>query len=177
MAENSPPFFVLTGPPGAGKTTLLRALRDRANTIDEPARRVLATARQTGNGATGEENPEKFISHMLQCALEDYRSAVGLTVFDRALPDLLAYCAYYQCSDQAVAQAIRALPYRSPVFFLPAWEEIYETDEERTLTFSGAKAFGDRIEAAYRSCGYELLTVPMGDPVARADFTWQQIKD
>ena len=177
MADNSPPFFVLTGPPGAGKTTLLEALGDRVKTVDEPARRVLARARKTGNGATGEENPEKFISHMLRCAREDYRSATGLTVFDRAVPDLLVYCEYYELSDQAVIKAVQAHPYRSPVFFLPAWEEIYETDDERTLTFSGALAFGERVKTAYQSSGYGLLTVPVGDPAARADFVWQRIRN
>lgn len=176
MTDNSPPFFVLTGPPGAGKTTLLEALRDRVRTVDEPARRVLATARRTGNGATGDENPEKFIAHMLDTALQDYRSAQGLTLFDRALPDLFAYCDYYQLSAEAAAQAIVDHRYRSPVFFLPAWEAIYQTDEDRTLSFAGARAFGDQVRAAYRRAGYDMIDVPFGTPALRADFVWQAKK-
>jgi predicted ATPase len=175
ITEKSPPFFILTGPPGAGKSTLLRALDGRTGTVYEPARRVLAEARRTGNGATGTDNPAKFVSQMLDLAVADYLKAGGPTIFDRALPDLLAYCAYYQLPDQAVRPAIDLHVYRSPVFYIPAWEEIYVTDEERTLDFAGAKAFGQRVEAAYRSCDYDLVEVPFGDPRSRADFISRNI--
>ena len=173
--EKSPPFFILTGPPGAGKSTLLRALQGRVRTVSEPARRVLAEARRTGNGATGTENPAKFVAQMLKLAIEDHQNAEGPTIFDRALPDLLAYCAYYQLPDDTVRHAIKVHSYRSPAFFLPAWEANYQTDEERTLDFSGATAFGERLKTAYQSCDYDLVEVPFGDPEHRADFIWRYV--
>ncbi len=175
ISEKSPPFFILTGPPGAGKSTLLRTLEARIQTVNEPARRVLKEARGSRNGATGTENPARFVSEMLNLGIEDYQNAKGPTLFDRALPDVLAYCAYYQVPDHAVRHAIKAHQYRSPVFFLPAWEGIYQKDEERTLDFSGAEAFGQRVAAAYHSSEYVMVEVPFGDPQVRADFIWRKI--
>ena len=166
----SPPYFVLTGPPGSGKTTVLRALSERVNTVAEPARRILADQRRTGGKATGDQDPALFVTHMLALAERDYKTASGITVFDRGLPDLLGFTAYYQLDDMEVRTAIATCPYRSPIFFLPGWEEIYETEDARTLDFPGAVAFGELIRRGYEQSGYSLIEVPIGTPQARAKF-------
>ena len=175
MIEKSPPYFSLTGPPGAGKTTILSTLPASLRTVVEPARRVLEQARKTGTRATGDQDPALFVQHMLDLACADYDAAQGATVFDRALPDLLAFCAYYELSESAVRAAISSRPYQTPVFWLPAWREIYRKDDERTLDFDGAVAFGELIKSAYQSCGYEMIEVPTGPVEDRVAFICQVI--
>jgi len=172
---NPPPFFILTGPPGSGKTTVLEILAQDIVTVAEPARRVLADQRRTGGTATGDQDPAAFVAQMLDLAISDYDGAREKTVFDRGLPDLLAFTAYYQLPDARVRAAIDKRRYRSPVFVFPPWEEIYETDDERTLDFAGAAAFGELIRTGYLKSGYELITVPTGPPQERARFILDQI--
>ena len=170
MKSKTPPFFILTGPPGSGKTTLIEALATHIKTVPEVARRVLAMERTSGGTATGEQDPQAFVARMLDMAVADYTSARGPTVFDRGVPDLLAYCAHYKVSDLIVRAAIDAHRCRPTVFALPAWQEIYKSDAERTLGFDGATAFGDLTRAAYRRSGYVLVDVPKASIDARLDF-------
>ena len=163
-------FHVMTGPPGAGKTAVLEVLRERIACIGEPARRVLAAQRETGGTATGDKDPAQFVAEMLALAIADHQSAEGLVLFDRGVPDLLAFCAYYGLPDAAVRRAARERRYANPVFWFPSWPDIYTKDAERRLDVDGAKAFGDLIKAAYLSCGYELVTVPQLSIGARANF-------
>lgn len=170
MIRKPPPFFILTGPPGSGKTRLLGHLSGAFDTVAEPARRVLAEQRATGGTATGEQNAQGFVERMLALALSDYQAARGVTLFDRGIPDLLAFCAHYQLPDTRILAAARAQRYRNSVFFLPPWQDIYHTDAERRLDFHGAVAFGERIRAAYVRAGYDLIEVAPGDLDDRAAF-------
>ena len=169
------PFYVLAGPPGAGKTTLLEQLSGHLTTVPEYARRILAEERRTGGTATGDQDHTLFVERMLDLALSDYRAATGLTLFDRGLPDLLAFCAHYGIADGLVRAAVDAHRYQAKVFFLPSWNEIYTTDEERVLDFDGARAFGALIRTAYEQSGYDLIDVPKVSPAARATFVLKQI--
>lgn len=169
-------FYVLAGPPGAGKTTLLEHLSGRLNTVPEYARRVLAEERRTGGTATGDQDYRLFVERMLALAKSDYLAADGLTLFDRGLPGLLAFCAHYQIADDHVRAAVATHRYQTKVFFLPAWQAIYTTDDERILDFDGARAFGALIRAAYEQSGYTLIQVPKTSPAARAAFILEQIR-
>ena len=170
MKSETPPFFILTGPPGSGKTRLIEALAGHIQTVPEVARRVLAIERARGGTATGEQDPEAFVARMLGMAMADYTTANGPTIFDRGIPDLLAYCAHYQVSDLDVRAAINAHRCRPNVFILPAWQEIYASDAERTLDFDGATAFGDLTRDAYRRSGYTLVDVPKSSVETRIAF-------
>ena len=172
---NLPPYFILTGPPGSGKTTVLDIIAQHVGTIAEPARRILAEQRRTGGTATGDQDPAAFVAQMLETAKSDYDQATGKTVFDRGLPDLLAFTQYYDLADAPVRAAIEAHHYRSPVFIFPSWDAIYETDDERTLDFAGANAFGELIRKGYLSSGYGLIHVPTGPPDVRASFVLDRI--
>lgn len=167
---SAPPFFILTGPPGAGKTSLLEALSSDVNTVPEAARRVLSEQRASGGTATGEQDPGAFILHMQDMMVEDYETASGLSLFDRGLPDLLAFCVHYQTPDTELRAAIKRIRYQPTAFFLPAWQDIYQSDQERRLDFAGAAAFGDLTRQAYRQSGYVILDVPKTSLAERRAF-------
>ena len=174
-ASDAPPFFILTGPPGSGKSTLLDAVSSAVSTVPEAARRVLAIQRHTGETATGEQDPAAFIRTMKDMMLADYRSASGHTLFDRGLPDLLAFCGYYQCADTEIRQKIKSTRYQPSVLFLPAWREIYQQDQDRKLNFEGAAAFGERTREAYRQSGYRLVELPKASLSDRKAFVLDHI--
>lgn len=170
MMKKTPPFYIITGPPGSGKTMLIERLKSEVSTVPEPARRVLAEQRRIGGTATGEQNPEAFVSQMLALSVQDYDAARGPTLFDRGLPDLLAFTTYYQLPDADIRQAIGTRRYHPIVFVLPSWEAIYRQDDERRLDFEGAHAFGELTQTAYLEAGYELVEVPKVTLAERAAF-------
>ena len=163
-------FYILSGPPGAGKTSLLEKLSEQVSVVGEPARRVLASERKNGGEGTGDQDPVRFVSLMTKMAVSDYLNASGLTVFDRGLPDLLAFSAYYDLPDTEIMRLTKVYHYNHKVFWLPAWAEIYSQDDERTLDFNGAKAFGALTKEQYIKLGYELIEVPKTKVNDRAAF-------
>ena len=130
-------FFILSGPPGAGKTAILNEMNGVHARIDEPARRVLAAQRARGGTATGEQNADEFVKRMAIMACEDYRSGLsygnGIVIFDRGVPDLLGFSAYYRLPASRLRLAAQRFRYGRDVFWLPAWRKIYRQDDERRL--------------------------------------------
>jgi predicted ATPase len=165
--------FVLTGAPGSGKTAILDALRPDIRCVDEPARRILAEQRRSDGRGTPDRDPTLFLRLLLERAISDHEAARpsdGPILFDRGVPDCVAY-AILLCVDPADArEAALRFRYRAEVFIVEPWEEIYVTDEERTMTFSDTIPFHELIVGAYRTAGYELLVVPRADAAGRASF-------
>jgi predicted ATPase len=174
MSAMSEMFFLLTGPPGGGKSTLLAALSPNVKTVEEPARKVLARERARGGSATGQQDPASFIAQMAdQMVLDRWTAPKGqITLFDRGLPDLAAFSAFYGLAPiEAYWRAFAAQHrYNQTVFFVPFWEDIYGNDAERRATAAEAHAFEGHLRTAYRSLGYQLVDVPEGRVQDRAAF-------
>ncbi len=160
-------LYVLTGPPGSGKTALLNALRDRGVVcVEEPARAVITEQRAIGGRGTSDQDPALFIDLMLARARADHArqtqrpADAGPVLFDRAIPDLLAYARHYGLDPAPIAAATSQCRYNPTVFFAPAWAAIYARDDERTMSFEAARAFGDDIHAAYVQSGYQITRLP-----------------
>jgi len=169
------PFHILAGPPGAGKTTVLQLLSETVQVVPEPARRVLAEQRAIGGQGTGDADQALFVQLMLEMAQADHAAASGLTLFDRGLPDLLAFCTHYGLPKRPIQTAITAQRYAPAVFWFPPWPEIYTPDDERKLDFQGAVEFGELIHQAYLQSGYSIVPVPQAPPQERAAFILRQI--
>jgi predicted ATPase len=167
-------LHILTGPPGSGKSTLLQHLRTLGfQGIDEPARHILAEQRSiAGNGLPGKDS-RLFVDLMLSRVIGDYNrisAPAGPVFFDRGVPDMLGYARHFGIDYPPGRNAAREYRYNKRVFFAPAWEEIYITDEERTISYEGARQFGDDIREAYLQSAYELIDIPCLPVQERADF-------
>ena len=158
--------IVITGAMGSGKSTLLAELRKHGFTVvPEPARIVLAEQRAAGGDGVPERNPQRFCDLMLERMRSDYDEHPS-AFYDRGIPDLVGYAHLFGFEPPRVADR----RYDDRVFVLPAWREIYATDDERKMTFEMAEAFGENVQRIYKDLGYEIVKVPKDTPDARARF-------
>ena len=166
-------LWVLTGPPGSGKTAILDEVRGEVRCVDEPARRLLAEQRGIDGPGTPDRDPSVFVQLLLERAIEDHeevRRRDDPVLFDRGIPDCVAYANLLGVDPSASLEATARFRYRRGVLVLQPWEDIYVTDDERTMSFADTLAFHELILDAYRSAGYELVTVPRSDVRQRARF-------
>lgn len=158
--------YVITGPPGSGKTSLIEELRAAGYwCAPEAAREV----RATGHTKSATERNRAIIEKNV----EWYKAAPRGTLcfYDRGLPDTLAYAAHE--GDPAIDEyrvTIDEYPYDNPVFILPSWHEIYQTDSERGETWAEATAIERYLYDTYWSLGYTVLTVPRASTAERLAF-------
>ena len=165
--------YVLTGAPGSGKTAILDALRSDVPCVDEPARRILAEQRRSKGKGTPERDPLLFLRLLLERSIADHetaRTSGGPVLFDRGVPDCVAYAILLGAAPADAREAALRFRYRDQVFVLEPWEAIYRTDDERTMSFTDTLPFHELIVDAYRRAGYGLLVVPRGDVGERARF-------
>ena len=166
-------LHILTGAPGAGKTAILNLLRDRIRCVDEPAREVLAQQRSVQGDGIPERNPSRFVDLLLQRSIDKHVEACawdGEVLFDRGIPDCIAYARHLGADPAPSIHAAREHRYHATALVTAPWAEIYGTDDERKMTFEATVGFQRLIEAAYREAGYTLIEVPRGAIEDRAAF-------
>jgi len=167
-------FFLLTGAFGSGKSTLLKHLQLRGiQGIVEPARPLLAEQRSIHGNGLPEKDPRLFVELMLSRMLDAYRQSdtlLGPILFDRGIPDILGYAALFGFDFPHCENAAHLYRYNPQVFMAPAWEQIYCTDDERTLPFSLAREFGNNLRTIYERLGYTLIDLPCVSVEERAGF-------
>lgn len=169
----------MTGAMGSGKSTVLKLLQSYGlNTIEEPARQILAEERSIEDDGVPERDPKYFSQLMLSRAIYQFNhpeKVVGNIIYDRGIPDIVAYFQLFNLSYPPALKAAKLFRYEPRVFVFPAWEEIYSTDEERKMSFEEALNFGDEVEAIYRDLGYHLIQVPQIPAKKRAQFILDEI--
>jgi len=167
-------FFLLTGAFGSGKSTLLQYLQLRGiRGVVEPARPILAQQRSVQGNGLPERDPRLFVKLMFSRMLDAYQQTdalLGPVLFDRGIPDILAYAALFGIEFPPGENAAHLYRYNPHVFVAPAWEEIYCMDDERTLPFFQAREFGNSVRAIYERFGYTLIDLPCVGVEERADF-------
>jgi predicted ATPase len=172
-------FFLLTGAFGSGKSTLLEHLQLRGlRAVVEPARPILAQQRSIQGNGLPEKDPRLFVELMFSRMLDAYQQSDALPgpiLFDRGIPDILGYAALFGFEFPPGENAARLFRYNPQVFIAPAWEQIYRTDDERTLPFSLARGFGNGLRAIYERLGYTLIDLPCLSVEERADFILHHI--
>ena len=166
-------LHILTGAPGTGKTAILDGIGPDIHVAREPAREILAEQRAVGGMATWDRDPSRFVDLLLRRSIEkhgDARRLKGRMVFDRAIPDCIAYAAIMEVDPEPSLRAAAAYRYHDEVLILEPWEEIYVTDDERRMSFADTVAFHEVIRDAYRRTGYTLVEVPCASVAERAAF-------
>lgn len=175
MQINKPNFYLFTGGPGAGKTTLLNALKANGYTIvPEAARAIIRAQNKLGGHATHNGDRIVYRDLMLQHSIDDFLhqdSHQEPVFFDRGIPDLYSYTQRFcEGDNNAVNDAVKRFRYHRLAFIFPPWAEIYCHDEERKQSFDEAIATYEAVLTGYKTCGYELVTVPPGSIEERVKF-------
>ena len=171
-------FIILTGAPGSGKTAILSRLSSEFRCVDEPAREVLAEQRATGGTGTWDQDTSLFVDLLLQRSIEKYeaaRKAGGTVIFDRGVPDCVVYAALAEVDPAPSLAAIDECRYAPHVLFLEPWSDIYETDEERVMSFDDTVSFSENLRDVYERSGYTLVVVPNGSVEDRAAFVRMRV--
>ena len=162
---------ILTGAPGTGKTAILNALGGRF--AGEPAREILAEQRASGGEGTPDQNPSRFVELLLERSIAKHRDATrtgDAVLFDRGVPDCVAYAEILGVDPGPSIQAAKVHRYHPVVLVARPWGEIYSTDDERKMTFEATFEFQRLIERAYEVAGYTLVEIPRGPIEARSTF-------
>jgi predicted ATPase len=166
-------LHIVSGAPGSGKTAVLGALGPGFHLFAEPAREILAEARSSGDTATHDRDWELFVSQLLRRSIEKHAAALSLEgpiVFDRGVPDCVAYAVALDVDPGPSRAAADAYRYHPEVLILPPWEDIYTKDDERTMSFADTIPFHEALVDAYADAGYRLREVPRVSPEQRAAF-------
>jgi predicted ATPase len=166
-------LFILTGAPGSGKTAILGRLDHEFRCVDEPAREVLAEQRAIGGSGTWDRDASPFVHLLLQRSIEKHataRRSGGTVVFDRGIPDCIVYAVRAGTDPTPSLEAIDAYRYQPHVLFLEPWSDIYETDEERIMSFDDTVSFSRELRDVYQGSGYTLVDVPRDSIDERAMF-------
>jgi predicted ATPase len=166
-------FHIITGAPGTGKTSILEGLGAKVHRFAEPARQVLARWRASGNPRPAQMKPAAFVGSLLRQSIEHYEKASRLSgpvVFDRGVPDCVAYANYLGTSPEAAVAATAEYRYTTRVLVARPWEDIYVTDDERTMPFGAVVRFQAAIDVAYGDAGYQLIEIPKGSVDERVEF-------
>ena len=151
MIKNN--YYVLSGAMGGGKSTVLSRLRDFGiHCVPEPAREILAEQRMIKAMGVPEKNADLFSMLMLSRSIHNYyenSSVEESVVFDRGIPDMVAYARLFMLDETSYSNAAKEFRYNTTVFYFPAWEEIYTNDSERKMSFEKANEFGALVEGVY----------------------------
>jgi predicted ATPase len=169
----APNLFILTGAPGSGKTAILAQLGNEFTCVDEPAREILAEQRATGGSGTWDRDASLFVHLLLQRSIEKHAMARGLAgtvIFDRGIPDCVVYAVRAGIDPTPSLEAVEVYRYQPHVLFLEPWSDIYETDEERIMSFDDTVSFSQTLRDVYERSGYTLVDVPRDSIDGRAAF-------
>lgn len=161
---------LITGGPSIGKTTVLEILASRGfQIVPEAARQIIDEERAKGSDILPWKNIRTFQEHVVRRQLELESNVVGDVVFiDRGIVDSVAYCALNNVQVPPEVELYGRGRYEK-VFVLDSLGS-YELDGVRSRSFEDAEKIHEYIQDAYRSFGYELISVPVMSPEERADF-------
>lgn len=168
--------IIVTGGPGAGKSSLLAGLAKRGYTVMQDSPREIIRSRKA-RGLSPRPEPLEFANEILLRDVEQYHSAGPGTVFyERAIPDALV--ALHQLRIVTESEARHHLAthrYNQTVFFLPPWQAIYITDDERDQTFAHSLRVYEAVRDWYTRMDYHLVEVCPAPVEDRCRFVLNQL--
>lgn len=120
-----------------------------------------------------DKNPELFAQLMLSRSINLYKlnsEYEGKVIFDRGIPDLIAYPDIFKIKKKVYLNASKLYSYNTNVFMFKGWKEIYTTDDERKMDYESAAKFGSNVSNIYKELGYNLIEVPFDSVEKRVEF-------
>lgn len=170
--------FVITGGLGVGKSSVLSLLEPRYDVVAEPARELIAEHQNTGSETWLDHQPVLFVERLISRSIEKHATAspTAVTVFDRGVPDCVAYAMAYELDVGPALDAAARYRYDAPVFIASPWEDIYSTDDMRRATFAQAETFHWYVVAAYERLAYQTVELPKTSIEERSAFIINHIE-
>jgi predicted ATPase len=166
-------LYIVTGAPGSGKTAILDHIGAGVRRVGEAAREVLAEQRSVDGVGTPDRDASLFLDLLLQRSIDMHVAAQrweGSVVFDRGIPDCIAYAIMLGVDPKPTLLASQRHRYNNQVLLLEPWEEIYVVDDERTMSFADTVPFHRALMDAFERAGYSLVPVPHDSVDNRAAF-------
>ena len=173
--------IVITGGPGTGKSSIIRQLEKHGyECLHEISRQVTLEAQKQGISQLFLEKPLLFSEKLLEGRKIQHREAdiipTSLIFIDRGIPDVLAYMDYFNTTYSVYfTNACKEYPY-DKIFFLPPWEEIYQSDNERYESFKEASLISKYLFETYKKYGYTPIEVPKTSIEERIQFIVNNIE-
>lgn len=167
-----PQRIVLTGGPSTGKTAIIQALEAQGQLcMQEISREVTRAARQQGIEQLFVSDPLAFSEALFAGRKNQFIESGQIesprVFLDRGIIDVVAYLRMVKTPyPDYFDQAIEEHRYDA-VFYLPPWEEIYQSDQERYEDFSLALEIDHHLKATYTSFGYSLHFIEPGSVDSR----------
>ncbi len=169
-------FFVITGASGSGKTTLLHSLEDRYfRIVQDGSPYIIEDQIAIGGKALPWENQQAYADLMLNWNLRSYRETPKQykqpVIFDRGIPDIIAYLEFHNLSIPAhLMNAAEKFRYNKKVFIAPFWDEVFQKNASRQESVQDAKKALDVILSVYKRFGYEPYYLPKKNLDSRVQF-------
>lgn len=172
-------WYVLTGAPGVGKTTTLAALQAQGiRTVPEAARSLLEKSVSAGRDADAARSDERdFQDQVLELKLQVESSCDSrqLTVFDRGIPDTLAYYRLHGWEpSQRLVEAAAESTYAGAFVFeqLPA----IPPDPLRTESLAQRDRLAQLLAAVYQESGIPIVRVPPASLEQRVELLLEWLR-
>lgn len=165
--------FIITGPPGTGKSSVIKVLANHGFECHyEVARQIIKENQDNNLDVFPWLNMRQFSDMVYDRMRHLYELKHHESCFyDRSVVDLIGYMNIAgEVAPDRYAELALEVGFNKKVFFLPAWEDIYTTDEQRKETYEEAVEIGDALHEAYSKLGFEVVDVPFHSVERRAAF-------
>ncbi len=156
---------MITGGPGTGKSSIVKKLENRGETcLHEISRQVTLEARKEGIEQLFLTQPLLFSEKLLEGRLKQFHKATEFDAhhifIDRGLPDVVAYMEFFNTAYPKTFNKTCEQHRYDKIFFLPPWEEIYQSDEERYENYEEALKISSYLYNTYKEYRYQPIEVP-----------------